>query len=99
MRTDDLPRGIQALDDAGSTERVIVDGDATVIPITRGRGRSTRTIGALVVRDGNATWVPTIDQERLMMIGALTGLAAATLACLAVLRKPPWPDVTITRTW
>jgi hypothetical protein len=99
MRTDQLPRGIQTLGGVSSTEPVIVDEDTTVIPVTRGRGRSTRTIGVLVVRDGTTTWVPTIDQERLMMIGALTGLAAATLACLAVLRKPPWPDVTITRTW
>ena len=34
--------------------------------------------------------------DRVALIGVLTGLLAAVIATLAVLRQPPWPRITIT---
>jgi hypothetical protein len=32
-----------------------------------------------------------LDANRIALIGVLTGLLAAVIASLAVLRQPPWP--------
>ncbi len=52
--------------------------------------------GVFVIRDGNASWVQASDQNRVALIGVLTGLLAAVIGSLAVLRQPPWPRITIT---
>jgi hypothetical protein len=62
---------------------------ATVIPVAK-------PVGVFVIRGGEASWVPAVDATRLGMIGVLTGLLAAVIATLAVLRQPPWPRITIT---
>ncbi|HSS25319.1 MAG TPA: hypothetical protein VLL82_13170 [Mycobacterium sp.] len=62
---------------------------ATVIPVAK-------PLGVFVIREGEATWVPAIDGSRVALIGVLTGLLAAVIASLAVLRQPPWPRITIT---
>jgi hypothetical protein len=62
---------------------------ATVIPVAK-------PLGVFVVRGGEASWVPAIDASRIALIGVLTGLLAAVIATLAVLRQPPWPRITIT---
>jgi hypothetical protein len=62
---------------------------ATVIPVAK-------PLGVFVIRGGEASWVPAIDQSRIALIGVLTGLLAAVIACLAVLRQPPWPRITLT---
>lgn len=67
---------------------VTADG-ATVIPVEK-------PVGLFVVRGGEATWVPAVDQDRVALIGVITGLLAAVIGCLAVLRQPPWPKVTVT---
>ena len=36
------------------------------------------------------------DTSRVALIGVLTGLLAAVIASLAVLRQPPWPKMTFT---
>lgn len=71
---------------------------ATVI--TAARVRSNRAggavgtpLGAFVVRGETARWVPAVDADRIALIGVLTGLVAALLGSLAVLRRPPWPDL------
>jgi hypothetical protein len=51
-----------------------------------------------VIRGGEASWVPAFDSNRVALIGVLTGLLAAVIATLAVLRQPPWPRITITIT-
>jgi len=79
-------------------EPLAVEGGVTVIPVSRVRRRSTVAVGVFVLKDGVAAWTPAVDANRLAHIGALTGLAAATIACLAVLRKPPWPITTVTIT-
>jgi uncharacterized spore protein YtfJ len=80
-------------------EPVGIGDGVTMIPVSRIRRGSATAVGVFVLKDGTATWTPAVDENRLAHIGAFTGLAAATIACLAVLRKPPWPttNVTITR--
>ena len=53
-------------------------------------------IGVFVVQGDDAHWVPAFDANRIALIGVLTGLLAAVIASLAVLRQPPWPRITIT---
>ncbi|MFG1646985.1 hypothetical protein ACGFMK_42480 [Amycolatopsis sp. NPDC049252] len=60
----------------------------TVIPVLQ-------PAGVFAVRGGDVKWAPAVDTTRVLLIGAMTGLMAATLGTLAVLRKPPWPDVVI----
>jgi hypothetical protein len=60
----------------------------TVIPVAK-------PVGVFVIRDGEAAWVPAFDANRIALIGVLTGLLAAVIGTLAVLRQPPWPQITI----
>ena len=48
------------------------------------------------MRGGEASWVPAVDHNRIALIGVTTGLLAAVIGTLAVLRQPPWPRITIT---
>jgi hypothetical protein len=80
----------------------------TVIPVARirtGKPRSDQDgdqginavpLGVFVIRGGRASWVPAVDANRIALIGVLTGLLAAVIGTLAVLRQPPWPRITIT---
>jgi hypothetical protein len=61
----------------------------TVIPVAKPNG-------VFVIREGKASWVPAVDANRIALIGVLTGLLAAVIGSLAVLRQPPWPRMTIT---
>jgi hypothetical protein len=65
------------------------DDGTTVIPVAK-------PVGVFVVRGGEASWVSAVDANRVALIGVLTGLLAAVIATLAVLRQPPWPRITIT---
>ena len=74
---------------------------ATVIPVANVRGgRRPRAtpLGVFVVRDGKASWTPAVDGTRTALLGGLIGLIAAGLATAAVLRRPPWPDISIQKT-
>jgi len=62
---------------------------ATVIPVVK-------PVGIFVVHGGKASWVPAVDANRIALIGVTTGLLAAVIGTLAVLRQPPWPRITIT---
>lgn len=53
-------------------------------------------LGVFVVHGGQASWVPAVDASRVALIGVTTGLLAAVIGTLAVLRQPPWPRITIT---
>jgi hypothetical protein len=72
---------------------------ATVITVSRVRGREESVfaspLGVFVIRDGKPAWEPAVDAGRIALIGVLTGLVAALLATAAVLRRPPWPDMSI----
>ncbi|MFT3661215.1 MAG: hypothetical protein QM809_07395 [Gordonia sp. (in: high G+C Gram-positive bacteria)] len=74
-------------------EPVRIDESTTVIPVERRtlRGR-TVTIGFLTVHDGETTWTPAVDGNLIAILGVSTGLIAATLSTLAILRRPPWPS-------
>jgi hypothetical protein len=56
----------------------------------------TKPNGVFVIRGGEASWVPAVDKNRVALIGVLTGLLAAVIGSLAVLRQPPWPRMTFT---
>jgi hypothetical protein len=66
---------------------------ATVIPVTTVRGASPTPAGVFVVKDGRASWVPAVDAGRIAMMGILVGLVSAALAGVAMVRRPPWPDL------
>ncbi|OBJ00029.1 hypothetical protein [Mycobacterium sp. 1465703.0] len=51
--------------------------------------------GVFAIRNGQATWTPAVDTGRVALIGVITGLLAAVIGSLAVLRQPPWPRITI----
>ena len=72
----------------------------TIITVTR-HGRwlrsGPRPLGVFVIRDGEVQWSPAIDASLIGLIGVSTGLIAATLATVAMVRRPPWPDLHITR--
>lgn len=71
---------------------------ATVIPVARvtgGRRPRATPLGVFVVHDGKASWTPAVDGTRTMLLGGIVGLVAAGLATAAVLRRPPWPDVSV----
>lgn len=75
-----------------------------IIPVSRVRskpdgqggrlGRLTaKPVGVFVIKDGATTWTPAVDHTRIALLGELIGLVAATLATVAMVRRPPWPDL------
>ncbi|BDY32087.1 hypothetical protein [Mycolicibacterium mageritense] len=70
---------------------------ATVIPVSTVRSRDGRVtakpLGVFVVKDGKPTWTAAVDHTRVALLGEVIGLVAATFATLAMVRRPPWPDV------
>ena len=84
-----------------------VDG-ATIIPVAKVRGRlrpsnadepdqevaiRARPVGVFVIKDGIPRWEPAVDATPIALIGVLTGFVAAAFATLAMVRRPPWPDL------
>ena len=68
----------------------------TVIPVARVSdrfGSRAAPVGVFVIHDGKVTWQAAIDDTRIALLGELIGLAAAVLGTLAVVRRPPWPDL------
>ncbi|NKY86394.1 hypothetical protein [Nocardia veterana] len=70
---------------------------ATVIPVTRpgGRWRRARPLGVFVVADGKASWHAVTNDTAIALLGITVGLVATALSLTAVVRRPPWPDVTV----
>jgi hypothetical protein len=73
-------------------------GGVTIIPVARiRRNRSgkaaPRALGLYAVHGGEVTWHPAIDHDRVALIGVLTGFVAALLGTMAMVRRPPWPDL------
>jgi hypothetical protein len=64
----------------------------TIIPVTKGR-EPVRPAGVYVVKGGTASWVPAVDAGRVAMMGILVGLVSAMFAGVAMVRRPPWPDL------
>lgn len=59
---------------------------ATIIPVTK-------PVGVFVVKDGKPIWEPAVHATRIALMGILVGLASVTLAGIAMVRRPPWPDL------
>jgi hypothetical protein len=68
----------------------------TVITVAKVRAGTATPVGVFVVHGGTARWMPAIDANRIALIGVITGLISAVIASLAVLRRPPWPDLSAT---
>lgn len=76
-------------------EPIVTESGDTVIPVSRqGLFGSARPVGVFHIHDGKASWVSATDTTRIMFFGQLIGLVTATIGTLAVLRRPPWPDLT-----
>ncbi|WP_019933022.1 hypothetical protein [Nocardia sp. BMG111209] len=54
---------------------------------------ATRPIGVFVIHGGRVTWSAAEDDTRIALVGETIGLLSAVIATLAVLRRPPWPDL------
>jgi hypothetical protein len=99
-----IPEALDQLPTDPSVRRVYGEpyqtaGGATVIPVAKIRERghfSAQPIGVFVIDGDRARFVPAVDGNRIALVGALTGLLAAVIATLALLRQPPWPRITIT---
>ena len=46
-----------------------------------------------VVKDGEASWLPAVDVTRIAVLGVLVGLVGTAFSTLAMVRRPPWPDL------
>lgn len=87
---------VRAVDDSLAYGQPYETSDGTtVITVTRTGGllHSARPVGAFVVHDGEVSWTPAVDATRIALMGELIGLLAAVIATLAILRRPPWPDL------
>ena len=58
-----------------------------------GAAVSATPLGVMVIRGDRARWVAAVDANRIALMGVLTGMLAAVIGSLAVLRRPPWPDL------
>lgn len=67
-----------------------------VITVSRTGWRAgvTHPVGVYTVRAAGTTWTPAVDTSRHALIGVCTGLLAAVIGVCAVLRRPPWPEMT-----
>ncbi|MGB7147413.1 hypothetical protein [Mycobacterium sp.] len=68
----------------------------TVVTVAKVRAGTATPMGLFVVHGGTARWVPAVDTDRIALIGVITGLISAVIASLALLRRPPWPDLSAT---
>ncbi|NMO04850.1 hypothetical protein HH308_26855 [Gordonia sp. TBRC 11910] len=67
-----------------------------IITVTRTGWRSgvEHPVGIYSITASDTRWLPALDSNRHALIGVCTGLIAATLATIAVARRPPWPSLT-----
>jgi len=71
--------------------------NGTVIVTVSRKGwgsRPERPVGIYSVSAENTAWIPAVDTSRHALIGVCTGFAAAVISTIAVLRRPPWPEMT-----
>ena len=71
--------------------------NGTVIITVSRKSWGSRTecpVGIYTVSAEGTTWSPAVDVSRTMLIGVCTGFVAAAISTVAVLRRPPWPEMT-----
>jgi hypothetical protein len=75
---------------------------ATIIAVSKVRGKvaageeiavRAKPVGVFVIRGENVKWEAAVDATPIALIGVITGLVAATFSTLAMVRRPPWPDL------
>jgi hypothetical protein len=70
------------------------DGTVVVAVCRTGwRNHPGHPVGIYTIHAGTTTWTPAIDGSRHRLVGVCTGLLAAVIGVLAVLRRPPWPEL------
>ena len=96
-----IPESVDQLPTNGTRGRVYgepyrtADG-GTVVTVAKVRAGTATPMGLFVVHGGTARWVPAVDTDRIALIGVITGLISAVIASVALLRRPPWPDLSAT---
>jgi len=71
------------------------NGTVVIAVSRRGWGnRPDHPVGIFTVRADSTTWTPAVDTSRVALIGVSTGFVAAAISTIAMLRRPPWPDMT-----
>ncbi|MCU1683614.1 MAG: hypothetical protein JWQ81_4353 [Amycolatopsis sp.] len=74
------------------------DEGVTVISVSRVStmfGIRAAPVGLFSIVEGKVTWTAAEDETRIALVGVTIGLAAAVISTLAVLRRPPWPDLSV----
>jgi hypothetical protein len=59
---------------------------ATIIPVSK-------PVGVFVIKDGAPIWSPAADGTRIALMGIIVGLVATSLVGIAMVRRPPWPEL------
>jgi hypothetical protein len=100
-----IPDSLDELPTNGTRARVYgepyptADG-GTVITVAKVRAGTATPVGVFVIHGSEVRWVAAVDGNRVALIGVLTGLISGVLASIALLRRPPWPDLSATsRAW
>jgi hypothetical protein len=62
----------------------------TIVPVAKVNGGA---LGVFVIKDGASKWEPAVDATRIALMGITVGLVSAFLAGVAMVRRPPWPDL------
>jgi hypothetical protein len=96
-----IPESVDQLPTNGTRGRVYGDpyrtaDGGTVITVAKIHDGTATPVGVFVVHGGTARWVPAIDTNRIALIGVITGLISAVIASIALVRRPPWPDLSAT---
>ncbi|MGO8966121.1 hypothetical protein [Mycobacterium sp.] len=96
-----IPESVDQLPTNGTRGRVYGDpyrtaDGGTVITAAKVHAGTATPLGVFVVHGGTARWVPAIDTNRIALIGVITGLISAVIAGIALVRRPPWPDLSAT---
>jgi hypothetical protein len=68
----------------------------TVITVAKFRAGTATPVGVFVIHGSKIRWAAAVDADRIALIGVITGLISGVLASIAVLRRPPWPDLSAT---
>lgn len=93
-----IPESAQQLPTNGTRGRVYgepyrIAGGGTVIPVAKVHAGTATPMGLFVIHGDTVRWVAAVDANRIALIGVITGLISAVIGSLAVLRRPPWPDL------
>jgi uncharacterized spore protein YtfJ len=96
-----IPDSLDELPTNGTRGRVYgepyrtADG-GTVITVSKVRAGTSTPVGVFVIKGDSVRWVAAVDADRIALIGVIIGLISAVLASVAVVRRPPWPDLSAT---